>query len=154
MVSTPLNKQYLVVKENTLNDLDNCVIRVEVWARGTTRGFAEVSRKINKSPSGGVCSITPSTGEAVFTEFVITCRDWVDDDKPITYNVYHKDGPDSLKAGPVSSEKETFTLKLPLGKEEFDYKIFLTVEVTDKEGAVTEVELTVQVSDHFLNSLN
>lgn len=149
MVATSLAQTFLVVNENALQFLDTCMFRVEVWLPpATTRGFAELSRAVNRPPFGGRCSMTPASGYAFFTDFALSCSGYLDKDEPLMYYVFFKESPDGLKNGPIlSTDKQTDTVKLPLGKKIYNYTIYILVQVTDKEGAVTEESLMVKVID-------
>ena len=46
---------------------------------------SDITFKTNSAPRLGSCSVTPEMGYAVTTEFTISCKEWEDEDLPLTY---------------------------------------------------------------------
>ena len=54
-------------------------------------GYAVVTLLVNKAPSSGLLSLTPSVGTVLATKFAFACTGWVDDaeDLPLLYSFYY-----------------------------------------------------------------
>jgi hypothetical protein len=51
--------------------------------QGTT-GSSSLIFKVKRAPTGGSCSVTPTSGIALSTVFSIQCTNWVDPDDAVT----------------------------------------------------------------------
>ena len=55
-------------------------------AEGETQGFATFNVFVNTPPSGGVCSVSPTSGATLSTEFTATCNGFADESSDtVTY---------------------------------------------------------------------
>lgn len=90
------------------------------------------------------CHVVPMKGEAISTDFSITCSGWHDADKPLTYEFTYQDkyGMVIIQAGSLN----TVTTKLPVGEASNKYELLLEVLVGDSYQDFTSTRLLVKVS--------
>lgn len=94
--------------------------------------------------------MTPSIGEVMVDDFVISCYDWVDDHLPLSYKFYlQKNGVESPLCEGLES---TCRPLLPLGAEEDDYTYPISVAILDRHKGATVIEINVKV--RYLSSQN
>ena len=95
-------------------------------------------------PTGGTCSITPSSGISLKTDFNLSCSGWKSDSIPLSYLIQYQ-----LKTGFYNvlykGVNSSIISLLPPGKLP-DYAVKIIVTVTDTYGAsAPPVNLSVQV---------
>ena len=76
---TNLNSTGIVIKKNQLGELPPghfYQLKVEVSQQGEPPGYATYQFRINAPPQHGSCSVTPTKGEALNTQFIFECRNW------------------------------------------------------------------------------
>ena len=76
---TNLNSTGIVIKKNQLGELPPghfYQLKVEVSQQGEPPGYATYQFRINAPPQHGSCSVTPTKGEALKTQFKFECRNW------------------------------------------------------------------------------
>jgi len=90
------------------------------------------------------CYVVPMEGEAISTDFSITCSGWHDEDKPLTYEFTYQDkyGMVMIQAGSLNA----VTTKLPVGEATNEYDLLLEVLVGDSYQDFTSTRLLVKVS--------
>ena len=90
------------------------------------------------------CHVVPMEGEAISTEFSITCSGWHDADKPLTYEFTYRDkyGMVMIQVGSLN----TVTTKLPVGEASNEYDLPLEVLVGDSYQDFTSTRLLVKVT--------
>lgn len=79
MTETALDLPGIIIKGNQLDQLDpNLSYRLKVTVSQDVgpSGTAAYQFGMNASPSPGDCTVTPTNGEALKTEFVFICTDW------------------------------------------------------------------------------
>jgi hypothetical protein len=83
------------------------------------------------------------------TSFTISCKNWNDPDAPLTYEFsYQSNGVRivlSYLTAP-SGAKVTSTDWLPIGDQENDFELIVTVQVKDKFGSNTKQDCVVKVN--------
>ena len=47
-------------------------------------------------PKGGSCSITPTSGKALVTDFTVSCHGYKDTHLPLDYSIYQKQNGKSM----------------------------------------------------------
>ncbi|XP_054255685.1 polycystin family receptor for egg jelly [Indicator indicator] len=113
--------------------------------------------KINSPPKAGKCTVSPRSGTALQTKFVVECSGFSDRHLPLTYKVIiASDVPRTTKI--TSVEENTFGTilyfgyrpktppsLLPVGMPSQNYHLTLYVQVSDSLGAFTQVNLDVHV---------
>lgn len=90
------------------------------------------------------CHVVPMEGEAISTDFSITCSGWHDEDKPLTYEFRYQD-----KYGMVIIQVGSFnkvTTKLPVGEASKEHALVLEALVGDSYQDFTATRLLVKVS--------
>lgn len=90
------------------------------------------------------CHVEPMEGEAISTDFSITCSEWHDVDKPLTYEFTYQDkyGMVIIQTGRLNTVKT----KLPVGEASNEYQLLLEVFVGDSYQDFTSTQLLVKVS--------
>ena len=108
---------------------------------------------MSEPPYGGSCDVTPSVGESVKTNFLVSCYNWKGQSKTFGYSVSLIER--SIVAGSLKDGAEVTilsygslpytSLNLPEGPEMFNYTQRLGIRIIDSYGASTQTNLTVQV---------
>ena len=90
------------------------------------------------------CEVSPLEGEAISTDFLITCSGWHDVDRPLTYQFSYgnKYGMVLIKTG----SSYNVSAKLPIGDSAEDYRLVLEVQVKDSFADFTKTQLFVKVN--------
>lgn len=142
--------------------LDDSVVNIDY----TVTAFAEFdyynevkanfSFVVNSPPkgftSGAGCAISPREGEAIFTDFSISCWGWKDEDIPLTYEFRYQSSYGILLI--QSGNFQNLSSKLPIGDSSKDFVLELEALVGDTLNAFTRTKLFVKVSNHRNPSLN
>ncbi|XP_022803093.1 sperm receptor for egg jelly-like [Stylophora pistillata] len=110
---------------------------------------------VNSPPnrtSNTSCHVTPMEGEAISTDFLITCSGWNDEDKPLVYEFRYQDkhGMVLIQTGPLNR----VITKLPVGKATEDYSLVLEAQVGDSFKDFVETRLLVKVRPPKQSELN
>ena len=133
---------------------DNTKYRLELTvllANGTPSTSVQVF-KTAILPRDGSCTITPDTGEAVYTSFELFCFGWYALNETFTYEVQIIGGGDihfTLYYGLV----DKLQLVFPQGNASNGYLSFVKVFVLRSNGATSELDIPVTVCFFFLASL-
>ncbi|XP_078350860.1 sperm receptor for egg jelly-like [Oculina patagonica] len=98
------------------------------------------------------CHVVPTEGEAISTDFLITCSGWHDADKPLTYEFRYQDkyGMVMIQVGSLNN----VTTKLPVGEAAEDYALVLEALVGDSYKDFTGTRLLVKVRPPKLSDFN
>lgn len=96
-----------------------------------------------KSPQQS-CDVRPKEGEAVSTNFLITCWGWQDVDTPLTYQFRYRDeyGMVLIQSGSLYN----VSTKLPIGDAAEGYTLILEALVGDSFKDFTSTKLLVKVN--------
>ena len=145
ITDTPLGSSSIVIKGGSL--AGGKQYRLVLFVR-TTDGLSGMSAydvSTMLPPTGGACSITPSSGFSLKTEFNLSCSDWKSDSTPLSYQFQYR-----LENGLYSmlydGLNNTFIFWLPPGNTSESYTSKVLVIVTDTFGASAPViNLSVQV---------
>ena len=83
LISTRLSSTTLVTYPGVL--MPNVQYKFVLIAKrqGGHPGYSEYQVTTNSPPTGGTCSVSPSSGVTLTTEFTFTCTDWQDADFPL-----------------------------------------------------------------------
>ncbi|GCB81644.1 hypothetical protein scyTo_0022818 [Scyliorhinus torazame] len=111
---------------------------------------------INSPPRVGRCVVTPKEGWALQTKFTVTCTNFEDNDRPLSYKViaktfYLTSSIDSLKNSLLGTivyfgfNAESPPFHLPVGSKWDQYLLIIAVQVFDTHGAYVQVNLKVKV---------
>ena len=145
ITTTPNNSRSIVIKEGSLYGGKFYRLAVFVHTMGGQRGMSAHDISTASPPSNGTCSITPSNGTSLKTNFNLSCSDWKSDSNPLSYRFQYQiqnglhgllyDGSDSSVSSWLSS-----------GNLSWNYTVKVNVTVSDKNGvSAPTVNLSVQV---------
>lgn len=160
-VNSYMNGRRVIISD-ILNLRDDSVMTIDY----TVRVFAEfdfynvvtanLSFVVNSPPRGFTseagCAISPKEGEAISTDFFISCWAWNDEDIPLTYEFRYQSAYGILLI--QSGNLQNLSSKLPIGDSAKDFLLELEVLVRDTLNAFTKKKLFVKVSNErnpFLN---
>ena len=141
ITTTPLDSSSIVIKKDSLDGGKNYRLAVLVQTTDGPPGMSAHDISTASPPTGGTCSITPSSGISLETDFNLTCSDWKSDSTPLSYQFQYQ-----LENGLYSMVyhglNNTVISWLPPG----NHAVKFIVTVTDKYGAsAPAVNLSVQV---------
>jgi polycystin 1 len=113
-------------------------------------GFASLTLRPNKPPSGGTCNVSPRQGTTLSTQFTFTCTGWADTDSPrLEYRFAtgrQKNAQRRDRTILYSGFRSQYTAdSLPLGNKENNYTIYVFVSILDRFGGETEVNMNREV---------
>jgi len=119
---------------------------LSAWKQGGLPGFTNYTFVAyqNKPPMNGNCTVTPDTGYALDTSFVLRCVDWEDQDPPLVYTFTYTLGKESTII--YSGEQSQRTFKLPIAEGADNSTINITTEIQDVLGMSAQTFQTVLVS--------
>ncbi|XP_070581466.1 sperm receptor for egg jelly-like [Ptychodera flava] len=148
MVSMGVNSESLSFYPNKLKE--DLQYRLKVIIKvADIRGFREIEFGINKKPRGGSCRVSEADGVNCPKKYVTECFGWQDDEKAsLSYEFRAR--PRGDRPGPwniiyFGIEPQTPASYLPMGKEDFDYLVNISVRINDQYLSYTEVFLIMQV---------
>ena len=117
-----------------------------IFFNNLNSGFsAQYSLTTDAPPSGGSCSVSPSEGVAIETQFRISCQGWTDEDSPLWYEYFFKHptyGSMLLFYGWIPFTNDLF---LPPGFEKHNFNLELFVKITDVLGSFAVFSLQAKV---------
>ena len=145
ITDTPLGSKSIVIKGGSLAGGKKYRLVLFVTTTDGLSGMSAYDFSTMLPPTGGTCSIIPSSGFSLKTEFNLTCSNWKSDSTPLSYQFQYKleNGLYSMLYNGLSS---TFIFWLPPGNTPENYTIKVVVTVTDTFGAsAPAVNLSVQV---------
>ena len=145
ITDTPLGSSSIVIKGGSLAGGKKYRLALFVTTTDGLSGMSAYDVSTMLPPTGGTCSITPSSGFSLKTEFNLTCSNWKSDSTPLSYQFQYR-----LQKGLYSmlynGLNSTFIFWLPPGNTSENYTIKVVVTVTDTFGASAPViNLSVQV---------
>nr|XP_002733735.2 PREDICTED: polycystic kidney disease protein 1-like 2-like [Saccoglossus kowalevskii] len=128
---------------------------------------------VNELPSGGSCSIQPTSGFVLQTGFVVTCIDWKDEGNASSMEGVSDPAPGTNSPGLIvdirmrdkgsvvqpelvysSQQTESPPLYLRSGKAEANYEVDVVVSVLDSYGGAShETILSIQVMEGNLEDI-
>ena len=141
ITTTPLDSSSIVIKQESLEGGNNYRLALFVHIMEGSSGMSAHDIFTASPPTGGTCSITPSRGIALKTDFNLTCSDWNSDNNPLSYQFQYQleNGLYSMIYHGLNSTVITW---LPPGK----HAVKFIAIVTDRYGASTPaINLSIQV---------
>ncbi|XP_070569906.1 polycystin-1-like protein 2 [Ptychodera flava] len=100
----------------------------------------------NSPPTSGNCSVTPTSGYAVESNFVVTCANWEDSHTPLEYAFRSRPkGSSSLSLLSSGSSSTSPQFMLEMGSEGYNYEVDIVVEIIDAYNSKATETLTVTV---------
>ena len=98
----------------------------------------------------GTCSVTPSSGIALSTNFTFSCEGWSDPESPLTYKFFHGNNQSkalfyyrTIASGVSISHSDW----LPSGEESNNYTLPVSMEIRDAMGSSSFVQFLLRVSE-------
>ena len=154
LLKTPFNSRSLVIRENALIGGKRYRLAVIV---NTTDGFSVMTANdifTAVAPYGGNCSVSPSTGISLKTDFYLRCYEWKSDSDPLSYQFQYQ-----LENGLYSmiyhGMNNSIITWLPSGNISDNFLVKFLIIITDHYGAsAPAVHLTVQVGLSFSFVIN
>lgn len=125
----------------------NYAVKAEVKLDNGIEFYGNYSFVVNsppkRAPADARCHVAPMEGEAISTDFSITCLGWQDADQPLTYEFRYrgKYGLVIIQTGSL----DKVTTKLPVGDAAEDYALVLEAMVGDSFKDFTTTRLLVMV---------
>ena len=107
-------------------------------------GKSELTSITNDPPKGGSCTGSPSVGEALVTDFVLSCSNWTDVDTPLTYEFNHKNEEGKLALLSFGENKRVVA-KLPLGDPKLNFTLEMHVKILDYYRGESSFVFLIQV---------
>ena len=112
-------------------------------------GFsAQYSVITDMFPTNGSCFVSPSEGQVIETQFIISCAGWRDEDSPLWYEFFlgnPEQGPMLLYYGWMPYSNGLF---LPPGSKDNNHNVDLFVKISDVLGSYRIVSLQVKVCSY------
>ena len=145
ITDTPLNSRSIVIKKDSLDGGNNYRLALLIKTSDGQQGMSVHDISTATPPAGGICSITPSGGISLETNFNLSCGNWKSDSTPLSYQFQYqlKNG---LHSTIYDSLNSTVVSLLPPGNVSDNYTVTLIATVTDRNGAsAPAVNLSVQV---------
>ena len=146
ITTTPNNSRSIVIKEDSLDSGKYYRLAVFVQTMDGQRGMsAQHDISTASPPTNGTCSISPSNGTSLKTNFNLSCSDWESDSNPLSYRFQYQlqNGLHGLLYDGSNSSVSSW---LPSGNLSWNYTVKVNVTVSDKNGvSAPTVNLSVQV---------
>ena len=135
----------IVIKEGSLDGGKKYRLVVFVQTMDGQRGMSARDISTSSPPTGGTCSITPSNGTSLKTDFNLSCSDWESDSNPLSYRFQYQ-LQNGLHGMLYDGSSNSVSSLLPSGNLSWNYTVKVNVTVTNKNGAsAPAVHLSVQV---------
>ena len=144
LISTRVSSKSHVTRPGVLTPDTRFKFILTAQRPGGYRGYSEYHVTSNSPPVGGVCSVSPTSGVTLTTEFTFTCTNWQDPDLPLQYEFVYLTDNNILNVA-YKGVKTSITTKLPAGEKKNNFTIDFRVRVADILGAHIEVRSPVQV---------
>lgn len=134
----------LVINKDTLEGDKEYKIEVSAQREIGPQGLATKVFIVNSPPRDGQCDVTPRVGHVLMTKFSFRCLNWKDPDEPLSYQILfsRRDNEQTLL---YYGGKPDVVEGLPLGDEKRNFTLDIEIRVSDRLGAATTVQLSLQV---------
>ena len=142
------NGPAFALPRDILDGDEEYLIRVFGGRENGAKGRSEYTSLTNDPPRGGACSGKPPVGEALVSDFVLSCSGWRDADMPLTYEFNHKNEEGKLVLLSFG-ENSHVTVKLPLGNPQQNFSLEIHVKILDYYKGESSVVFTVQVLENL-----
>ena len=143
--TTPLDSSSIVIKQDSLEGGNNYRLALFVQTVDGPSGMSAHDISTASPPTNGTCSITPSNGISLKTNFTLSCSDWESHSNQLSYRFQYQlqNGLHGLLYDGSNSSVSSW---LPSGNLSWNYTVKVTVTVTNKNGvSAPTVNLSVQV---------
>ena len=146
ITNTPLDSSSIVIKKDSLDGGKTYRLVLFVKTSDGQPGMSAHDIFTASPPTGGTCSITPSSGISLKTDFNLSCSNWTSDSTPLSYQFQYQleNGLYSMVYHGLNSSVISW---LPPGNQSDNYAVKFIVKVTDKYGAsAPALNLSTQVA--------
>ncbi|XP_028413722.1 uncharacterized protein LOC114536576 [Dendronephthya gigantea] len=148
MVRNPINELDLSIKPDALQPGKKYTLAFRATRPSGIFGEVRTTLLVNGPPLGGTCSVTPSFGISLSTNFTFACERWSDHESPLTYKFFY--GSNQSKTlfyyrTIASGVSISHTDRLPAGEESNNYTLSVSVEITDAIGSSSFEEFLLRV---------
>ncbi|KAL9967107.1 hypothetical protein ACROYT_G025275 [Oculina patagonica] len=144
IIVTPHNSSSIVIKKNSLEGGSSYRLVLQIKTSDGKTGMSVYYISTASPPTGGICSITPSSGISLETNFSLSCSNWTSDSPPLSYKFQFQleNGLHTI----IYSLNSTINSWMPPGNQSQNFAVKFVGTVTDKYGAsAPAVNLSVQV---------
>ncbi|XP_028413717.1 uncharacterized protein LOC114536572 [Dendronephthya gigantea] len=157
LVYNPINELALAIKPNALQSGKKYTLAFRASRPTGVIGEQRTTLRVNSPPSGGTCSVTPSSGISLSTNFTFSCEGWSDSESPLTYKFFY--GSNQSKTlfyyrTIASGVSISHTDWLPSGEESNNYTLAVSMEIADAFGSSSIEHFPIQVSPAPTGELN
>ncbi|XP_070579567.1 polycystin family receptor for egg jelly-like isoform X2 [Ptychodera flava] len=148
MVSTGVNSESLSFYPNVFKEGLRYRLKVIIQVADLS-GFREIEFSVNRKPFGGSCKVSEAGGVSCPKKYVTDCSGWRDDgNEALLYEFRAR--PRGNQQGPwniiyFGIEPRTPASYLPMGIEDYDYIVDISLRINDQYLSYAEVFLTIQV---------
>ncbi|KAL3877432.1 hypothetical protein ACJMK2_035138 [Sinanodonta woodiana] len=142
-----INSNSLIIRGGSLKPGTKYNIKVN-FTKDNNISYIFTNFTTNIPPSNGACEINPSIGFASETLYTISCAGWIDDDPYGIYYQYIFQSGDRNNTEHIlyaGYENKSFSMYLPVGAKDDEYRAHISVRITDGFGDYTEYVLTVAI---------
>ena len=146
LIRTRVSSKSLVTRPGVLTPDTRYTFILIAQRQGGYCGYSEYHVITNGPPVGGVCTVSPTSGVTLTTEFKFTCMDWQDPDLQLQYAFLYLTS-NNLFYVTYKGVKSSVTTKLPIGDKKNNFTIDFRVRVINMLGVFTEVRTPVQVRE-------
>ena len=144
LITTPLNSSSIVVKEDSLVGGKYYRLAVFVQTMDGQQGMSAHDISTASPPTNGTCSITPSNGTSLKTNFNLSCSDWESDSNPLSYRFQYQ-LQNGLHGLLYDGSNSSINSRLRSGSLSRNYTVEVNVTVTNGYGVSVQEQLSVQV---------
>ena len=138
------NSKVFTMDPNSLEDDTKYRLELTVLLSNVTPSTSVQVFKTAVLPRDGSCTITPDTGEAVYTSFDLLCFGWFALNETFTYEVQIV-GDGNIHYTLYHGLLDTLQLVLPQGNPSNGYLYYVKVFVSRSNGATSELNIPITV---------
>ncbi|XP_047143432.1 uncharacterized protein LOC101241823 isoform X1 [Hydra vulgaris] len=139
-VLTPLNAPVFILNSGVLDGLQSYKIIINISLEGMDAvGFSSFFIESNSGPQDGSCTITPGSGIAFVTKFIVHCLNWQDKDnanQPFLYEVIAEIG--TVATTMYRGINYNFAMAFPSGDIHENWRMGIVIQVEDSLGSITK----------------
>ena len=145
MFSTAADTMWLVVRAGVLDAGARYTFQIAATDSIGQVGTANLTLTANRPPFGGSLAVTPRTGQALSTSFLLASGGFVDPDDtlPLTYAFFYRSSSLGVQVEIGDGDTQTANSTLPPGDGD---NLTLSVLVTDQLGGPATASVDVAVS--------
>ena len=120
--------------------------RLTVTDVSGSSAYGEVLVLVNAPPTSGACTLAPSSGLALVTDFAFRCVNWVDDDLPLYYEFRSQVHGEATRTPLADTQHDpSYVSQLPMGSPAHNYTVIGWADVIDAYAGTTQAKQEVLV---------